>query len=62
MHKQIGKAAALEPRFKSTASGHFAAGLSIPRPRRDASVIVGFLAGVVLTVVVFMAAAQIAPH
>lgn len=62
MQKQIGTTAVLEPRFKSTATGRVAAGLAIPRPVRDPSVFVGFVAGVVLTAVAFFAAAPYIVH
>jgi hypothetical protein len=62
MNRKIGTAMALEPRFKSTASGHVAAGLAIPRPTRDPSVLVGFVAGVILTATAFIAAAPYLVH
>ncbi|MDR6642794.1 hypothetical protein J2X57_002006 [Luteibacter sp. 1214] len=62
MKEQIGMAATLEPRRKSTATGHLAAGLAIPRPTQDPSVLVGFIAGVILTSVVFLAAAPYIVH
>lgn len=62
MKEQIGMAASLGPRRKSTATGQLAAGLAIPRPTRDPSVLVGFITGVILTSVAFLAAAPYVVH
>ncbi|WP_036129197.1 hypothetical protein [Luteibacter mycovicinus] len=62
MKEQISMAASLGPRRKFTATGHLAAGLAIPRPTRDPSVLVGFITGVILTSAVFVAAAPYIVH
>lgn len=62
MQEQIGTAVALGTRFKSTASNHFAAGLPIPRPTRDWPVLVGFVAGVIVTAAAFLAVAPYIVH
>lgn len=52
----------LGPRHKSTASSHFAVGLSVPRVTSDGRVLAAFVAGVVLTAAAFFAASPFVVH
>lgn len=62
MRKKIVPAAPLEARFKSTANDYLAAGMPVPRPSRDPSVVAGFVAGVILTAAAFFAVAPYIVH
>jgi hypothetical protein len=47
---------------KFTATGHFAAGMPIPRTTNDGRVLAGFIAGVVITAAAFMAVTPYLVH
>lgn len=61
MHKLV-SGLVLGPRSQSTASAHVSAGLSLPRQTGDGRVLVGFLAGVVITAAAFFAASPYLVH